>query len=415
MLNIIGPALIYILTPLGLGISIYALVKNPYQWRKYVPIIILMIGVITYAYTPSAETDLTRYFDMSEAISHYNYIDAYDYFGKSWNFDRGLWLMITLMWIAGKIHAVHILPMISVMCVYGVASYITCDVAEIYQEEKRIPIILLAQMMILPYISITSNLRCVWAFSLIILAVYLDSVKKKHNIGVILLYILPLFIHSAAILIILLRIIAPLGKFIKIPFIALAVFFPQIMAWLSANISIIPSLGGYGSVISNAIVKADWYLNHTEDYDWAIHSANSRYQQINRFFLLVLAILICFVIWRYLSKDIKNELKGFESFVFLLSVMTIAFSWFVVGHLWRVSAATFVAFGSVGIPLLEKKSKSSVLNGIINIFPLFMLMGLALQLWNSQYSVNYLNWGADILLTNIYTILYDVIKGLLVA
>lgn len=404
-----------ILTPLCLGIAIYALTKNPFQWRKWLPVLIVMIGVITYAYTPTGETDLTRYFTWAEAVSQYRYIDAYSYFGKNWNFDSSLWVMVTLMWVAGKIKAVHILPMMAVMCVYGTAFYITCDVAEMHNSEKKIPIVMLMQVMILPYISITSNLRCVWAFSLIILAAYLDMVKKERNGGVMLLYVLPLFIHSAAIVILLLRLLAPLGRVIKILFVLVAAFFPQILAFLSANTGSIPNLGGYGSVIANAIVKADWYMNHTEDYDWAVHVANSRYQQINRIYLIVLAILVCFVIWRYLSNAVKKELKGFISFTFLLSIMTIAFSWFVVSHLWRFSAATFVAIGSVAIQILSEEKRTNFMRAIIKVSPLLMIIGLALQLWNSQYSINYLEWGADILLTNVYTIIFDVVKGLLLA
>ena len=96
--------------------------------------------------------------------------------------------------------------MIAGCIVYGVAFYITCDVAEEYNAQSTIPAVIAIQGCMLPFFSIISNVRNVTAFSLIVLAVYLDTVKKKRNPVVLILYILPVFIHSSAIILVLLRI-----------------------------------------------------------------------------------------------------------------------------------------------------------------------------------------------------------------
>ena len=58
-----------------------------------------------------------------------------------------------------------------------------------------------------PY-SIIGNVRCVLAYVLISFAIYRDLVQKKRNILTLLLFFLPIYLHSSAIIVVLIRFVS---------------------------------------------------------------------------------------------------------------------------------------------------------------------------------------------------------------
>ena len=403
-----------IFTPLCLGISALGIALNPKHWKSFLPLMVLSIGVLSYSYNPTVETDLTRYYQMSEMYSSMSLRQAliakFPYYVP--HVDNNLWIAIVFFWLIGRMGTVHLIPMLASIIVYGIAFYISCDIAEDYSCTQFIPYILLFQFCALPYVSILNNIRNVSAFALFVLAVYLDLVKRKRNIGVLLLYILPAFIHASVIVLIILRLITKISK--KIRNILLLVIFLRffyISIFIYNNFAFLKAKSGIGSMIWNAIFSANWYLTQMGNDEWANHVKNSTFQQINRLYFIIIAIIVLLLIVTR-SFHVEDKYDDFINFMFLLSVMTLAFAWFVNGHLWRLCSALMMIIAAIAIPLIMNHN-NMLGSVVINISWLIMILGLALQLWANKTSVNYLNWGENFLLNNIYVIIFETIRGLL--
>ena len=193
---LIAYILIFLSTPLVGGYAALGLKKCPSKWKKYFLFYVVTIFIISYSCTPLNECDLTRYFDMVEIVSKLKSIKAIIFFQND-----GLFIKNFIFWFIGKTGDYHLLPAFSNSIVYGVAGYITCSIASERKAEKYIPIIFVVQISMLPFFSITSNVRNICTISLVTLAVYLDLVKKKKSILICMLYILPCFIHSCGVII----------------------------------------------------------------------------------------------------------------------------------------------------------------------------------------------------------------------
>ena len=130
--------------------------------------------MLAYSYMPTTDSpDLVRYFNEVRVCSEMSLKQVLT------TQNDGQFIIYIAYWIIGKLGDVHLLPAISTSIVYGIALYIVCDSAEKYNIEKIIPYVLLCQLMILPFNSIVSNIRNICAFSMIILASYLNLIKEK--------------------------------------------------------------------------------------------------------------------------------------------------------------------------------------------------------------------------------------------
>ena len=253
---LLGSILIFFLTPM---MAIYAgvgLICSPKKWRKYLPFCILPIGIIAYCYNPLTSADLVRYIAMVEQCRDLTVYETFRYF------DDGLVVKNIIFWALSKLDDPHFLPALSSATVYGIAGYITCDTADIWHCERYIPLVLVCQSFLLPFFTITSNVRNICAFSLIILAVYLDTEKKKRNILVLALYIGPCFIHTSAWILVVLRMLVFLIKRFK-SWVLFSVFFLPVITNIMYQFRgrVLTRSTTINTIINQSIIKAYWYLN----------------------------------------------------------------------------------------------------------------------------------------------------------
>ena len=404
-------AFFLISTPLFFFYSILGINLYPARWKKYLPWLILAIGMFAYGVETKGELDLDRYFQTASKVGNLSFGDVFTYTGSQGDYE-GLWAILVVFWIAGRLGIVHILPMITACIVYGIAYYITCDVAAKYNSYGVIPRVIAIQTCILPFFSIVSNIRNVSAFSLIILAVYLDLVKKKRNLWVLCLYIIPVFIHSSAFILILLRIGLIIGEKARIFFLAIVCLIPSLINTLYAYMDSINIGGSLGAIIRTAIQKGYWYLNDKNDTSWARQVASSRYQQLNRLVMLLLAVAMICLIYFGLRNTLQDEYRKFTSYTFLLSIMTISCSWFTVPHYWRFSAASIVSAGPMLVTLFNEEKPAGNYIKISRIMMTgFALVGIPLQLWSIQYTIDLPASLENFVLNNFYSIIVQIFKG----
>lgn len=253
---------------------------------------------------------------------------------------------------------------------------------------------------------------------MIILAAYLDLVKHKRNIGVVALYIAPLFIHSATAVLLALRVLVFLGRKWMIASAVIVVFFPQIVTILFNIRSVFEKFGSIGTWISVSIWQLYIYIVDTGvstgTSDWATQVANSLYQKIQKAGMISFTILIVILILFYLNKRCDDRLKNFVKYELLICIATLAFAWVTTPAYWRFSCASCIAIAPVLFPcFLSNKGKSLFVRlfkySLLVYAPLFLVC----QIWASQYTTNAVDLIETFLTTNIFTIMGTIIYGVL--
>ena len=404
------------LTPLTLLYAVAGINISPKSWRKYMPWLIFALGMIAYGMQSKVEIDLDRYFQMADEIGRLPFLQIFNYEGNRGTYS-GMWVMQIIFWIAGRLQIVHILPFTTACIVYGITFYITCDVAEQYEACNIIPRIMAIQMSILPFFSIISNIRNVTAFALVILAVYLDTVKKKRNLIVLMLYVFPIFVHSAAIILLLLRIGLKFGTKAKVLWFSLVCILPIIIDTLYTYIDFFAFGGSFNAVIKTSILKGYWYLHDKDETAWARQVASSKYQLFNRTVMAAFAVVMIILICLGISRIAKDKYHLFITYEFLLSIVTLSCSWFTAPHYWRFTVASVIAAGAILVPLFSSSEslEKPWLFLLRKCLVLIAIIGIPLQLWPMQYSVDFQGWFENVLLNNIYVVIIQIIKGLFLA
>lgn len=343
------------LFPPALFLGLYYLIKIPTKWRSYLWIVVLALSLLAFSYVPAETTDLYRYRLIAERVSHLDFFDA-----VTNGFEEGLIIINLLFWIAGKTKAVGLLPAFSVAVVYGVAGYITCDTAEAFERQDRIPWTLFIQFLLLPFFNIILNVRNVAAFSLVLLAVYRDIIKRKLNVITIAIYLSACMIHISALSLILLRIIIPIAKRHLILVTLLAAFLSSGLTFLYNNVG----LFGNNNIFTRAIYEAYHYT--TDTYAQTGYGAFYRsywWNNVNFYVCMAFALITLITIvrkkFRFTNNDVgeysEDKHERMAAYVYMICVMIFASNVFNAPHYWRYAVALSVGIGyffiSYGIKL----------------------------------------------------------------
>ena len=194
-----------LIPPLGLPLGIVGLYFDRKSWKWYVFCLAYAFGASAYCYETTGTSDITRYFEYIEGIKKVSFSHILDY-GKYGAEGEALYVFNFICWIAGKLNDPHIVPFISVFLVYYLSFRIYCEIGNDYNIKARDMIWgVLFLVMALNFFSLVNNIRNVLAYIIVGYSVYLDCYKKKRNIMVLLLYVLPIFIHSSASVLIIIR------------------------------------------------------------------------------------------------------------------------------------------------------------------------------------------------------------------
>jgi len=399
--------LLWIFWPILLCVSFTGLKLSYHKWKKYLAFLIVSLFIVVYSFNPKVQMDLTVYFNQLEHIKYLSLKGMLEYF------DDGLFVKDFVFWIISKSGCKHLLPALSTTLVYGIAFYITCDTAKRYHSEKLILYVMLFQWIILPFTSLISNVRNVCSFSLIILAAYRDIVKGKTDFLTILLYFLPCFIHTSAVIIVMIRLSLFLIGKIRIIAITIIAMFPAIITFLYQNNIFSDSMGTVGKVLDTLIRQGYAYLNDTGLSEYAREIKNSIAQNIDKVMRIVIMLWMIYLMHLF-EKKVKGEDKKFWHFLFYICAMTIACGWITVPHYWRFASAAVVAGGSLFIPVLEQCRKQEnrwICKCLMVPIPMFLLWAAAFRIRNNYIMVDYSEWIRTALRTNVYTILFDIFKG----
>lgn len=329
------------LCPPMLLVSVFSIWKTPRYWRKYLWMLVLMMMTLGYAYIPINNSDLVRYYVILDRFKGYSLSQSFHVY------EDGMYIKNLLFWAISQTELYGVLPAVTVGTVYGVASYVTCSTAEKHDKEELIPVLLLLQFLLLPFYSIVNNVRNVMAFSFVVLAVYRDVELKKRNIATLILYIVPCFIHVAAVSLIILRFLVIVAKKHKYLVLALVFFLTNIIEILYRNIS----LFSFSNALRIGILRAYRYIS--DEYassTWGTTVANSTWHRLNMLLNILLAISVLTVIVLNKRRRADDQNIGgnsdFDYYIYLISLMTVSFLAFNAPHYWRYGVAISAMIGS---------------------------------------------------------------------
>lgn len=404
--------LIFSLAPPLLFFSIIFIRKDPYHWRRYIWMFVLLLMLLAYSFVPTPNADLSRYFAKLDTARLYSFKEAV--FGIKNGLYDGLYVINALFWIIAKTGCKGLLPAISAGVVYGISFYVTCDCAERYGKIDTLKWILPIQFFLLPYYNIINNVRNVMAFAIIIFALYRECVQKKKNAITYILYPVACFVHSFAIVAILIRILAGVIRKFRIIGITAVVFGLNIIELLYSNISIFAGI----PIVYNVIKKSHRYLSpEYGETEWAVRVTTETFYRAgfyaNILFGLAIVIFLGAVIRkqnsaRTLEKD-ESVLVNWEFWIGILVLSCIPFS---APYYWRYATLAAMCLGAVLIIIEPWSYKVWGMTRWLFWGGAISIAGL--QFYELLLRAMRTNWLEMFMLNNPYVIIIQIIRNLII-
>ncbi len=380
--------------------------------KKYIFPLGIIFGVFGYSMSHGITTekdDLLRYYDI---IQNFGNVE----FGQIIKDDIDmLYTRDLLFYIVNKTGKMNILPFIVGIITYSIVFYVLMDMIKNSKRKfKTSEIVMLGITsvgMVSAY-SIIGNVRCVLSYVLISFAVYRELVQKKKNLITLFLYIVPLGLHTSAIIIIIIRILSLLLKYLKKWAIIISLCLPQIINFAHTYLRNI-GLGSVGRLITNTIDKAYYYLYWNEG-GWATAIQNSISNKVTKISGSIFLILIIITINVIRNKQDEKEKKLIDmpmiNYLYFVSLFAFGCLTIKTGAFWRFYSvvALFSPVVLIQAYNIDEKFKK--------IFTIFVNYGLLMFIVNNIYQIRNL----DFMMTSInfikasgLRILIELIRGFL--
>lgn len=350
----------------------------PNYWKEGLLLYILTVFVISYCYQPAFGLDLYRYFQDLTSVQGMSLVSASQYFEEKYT--DNLYIRDFVFWLISNYFSFHVLPAISTSTVYGIGCYLIGDYAVRTEQTRLIGPLFLLMFLQLPFFGILVNLRNIWAFSLFILAAYRDLIQHKRNLLTLILYIFPYFLHSAVLMLILIRLLVPLARRITYLMPLFIFFLPGVVNLLNNHLSSVPSF------LIPIIQKASGYISSEGATEWTAQVASSTFFLIQK--IAMVTVAICMIILIFRNKDVFRKTSlSFLYFNLLIFVMVIACTIFPQPHYWRFYCAGILSLNVLTVSLFSKFSSLNNLSRFLLTFYSFSSVFMyVINFWNSLRS-----------------------------
>lgn len=370
---IIAIALSIICPPLGLIISLVALYKDFSNWKTYIFCIAWGLAVFAYCYEPTTASDLVRYYAYVKSLHGTSFAEALKIgqYGSD-----NLYSFVFVCWFVNLLGDIHLLPAISTFCIYFIGLYVTCRVGcDIEANTKSIFKYSILILMSISFYSIVNNVRNVWAFTLIGAAVFRDVYLKRRNVLTFFLYIAPIFLHTSAVVFIIIRLILIAPKKLKIAGSVLCFAVPLALNVLSTRLAGVSSSNIIIKILLSMIQSGNNYFEHTTNA-WSITVQNSGSERLARILFMTIAILMIVMYFAVVKNsrnkdknvlDVSNPLTAMIDFPFLACLLTLSCSTMVMPEYWRFVAIAILFGGTIYLSFSEN-SRISLFQNIQIVF-----------------------------------------------
>ena len=386
------------------------MVKAPRHWKQAIRIYVYSLFIIAFSYEfgDDSNSDLVRYFIQLEQLQGLSLKETAFYFND------GLFTEHILFWLIAQLRIPHLLPAVTTSIVYLIGAYITYDMAtEI--EIRECWKIIAAQLIIIPLFTVAANVRNIFSFSIVSLAIYRDLGKSKRNISTVILYLIGIFMHKTGIVLVLLRILVPICKKAIILTIGLVFSLPIVINFTYSHIYLIPFKGTIGSLLRRLVFSAYNYLLGAEGSGaiaaYAQRLESSLGNTANRIIIFSFSFgLFSLYLWKYFK---TKKLTDFQVYGYLTCVITLASHVIDTSAYWRFCCAESLVMAPVFLDLIENRLFSRRTTNYISFFVvLFFCLRFAIHtyrvkgIFTSPIIIN-------VLLTNAYTIFFQILRSVI--
>lgn len=380
---------------IGLIVGYYCLTERYFDWKSGVMCIALFMSAIAYSYHPTEPSDIVRYIEYAQNISKLSLPEALT---NSIHVDENLWVFSLVCWLIGKTGLFHLIPALSVFLVYYVSLSIMGKLGEdLKADRNEITLFIFFIILTTSLFSIVNNVRNVLSFVLVSYGIFRDVYEEKRNVGTLLCYVLPIFIHPSAIVIVLCRFIVPvIGRF-KVAGLAMCIFIKPIIDSLYQITSSMVSGSIAAQVIKEPVRKAYIYF-HDDHSSWGTTAQKSGSIRTAKMLHTILIIIICIYAiryTRYLKKRIAehcddkrdHKLIFLTDFCFVIGLMGLASVPMLTPSYWRFAATLFLLSSPVYLSIdIVKKNSAGNDRAVIVTFDLlkklmFVIMAACCALW----------------------------------
>ena len=342
-----------LIPPLGIPLGLMGIYSERDHWKEYAFIIALGFASFAYCYEALTASDIVRYFSYIEDIGQVSFHRMFTYgsYGAS-----GLFVFNAACWLAGRMGDPRIIPALSILIVYYLSIYMACRVSDTLQSKRRsLMISLLFILTALNFYALTNNVRNVLALVLIGYATFRDCYEGKRNAWTFLLYILPVFIHTSAILVLVLRLIILLSNKFKWIGLGVAVLVHPMLMFLhpyTRNMK-----GRFLSYVGNAVNKAyNYYTDSHSSWGQAVQASGS--EKAFKILYLAIGILLGAVILLILTRKaslVSRSADRVLSIIYYIDLVMVLCIPILMPVYWRFSASV-IALSGGGLLMCERFS-----------------------------------------------------------
>ncbi|MBO5259722.1 MAG: EpsG family protein [Agathobacter sp.] len=290
------------------------------HWKLYAFLFAAFFGAIAYNYVPIIESDLTRYIAEAGKMQGKTLLSVM-IADTERLFVKDIWF-----WLIAQIGDYQLIPAISTFVVYYTGAYIAGYMAYSGGMEKVIHWQLMLLICALDLTIVVNYVRNICAFAIVILAFFKWRVENRQKLLAFFLIIMGIFIHSTAIVLVLVLLLLPVIR---------RCFWQFLIGFLLAGniINLLyQQLGGIGGnivfdIISGIIYKAYQYFNGMVATEWASQLNQSfTSQAIKIFYLFVItAIVVTYLVQRYNQKGRSNLAvhPDFSNYILMIGALSL--------------------------------------------------------------------------------------------
>lgn len=398
---------------LGAFYALLGFIRSPYKWRSYLPFYVLFFFVLGYAYNTTTTSDLYRYLQMVDDCGRLPFSEVIKYFND------GLYVEHFLFWMAGHLRAPHLLPGLTTSIVYGVTGYITCDSCERNQNTDDILKILIIQILWLPLILIINNIRCVCAFALAVLSVYLHYYKRRKLLIEVILWICGILFHWSTLIILILFLLTPLLKRVKILTVLLVFFLAPLIEFSYTIRERFNVFGSFiGGRIINAIEMAHVYLHDTGYSRWSQMVQTSMTYRLQRYTTMLCTIVFLILILiisrrKYEENNLEYQDRSFSSFAFLIGILVLSCNVITTPQYWRFAVALSISSGQVISKIMYRlKCKRDILLRIMTTALIITILAFFFVIIReTSWQFNFGEYLQNIILSGPLRVIFDMVTS----
>ena len=285
-------------------------------------------------------------------------------------------LFSIISWVIAKTGDFHLLPALSVFIIYYIGLYVTCRLCDREESDNsNVLKYIFFMIMALNFYGLVNNIRNVLAFCIMGYATFRDVYDEKRNIWTLLLYVAPVFIHEAAIAMLLIRLLIGRSKKVKIASLIGVVSIKQITLLLYKYVYLFSSKNIIISVIRRFILRMYQYIMDTSSV-WGTIVQNSTQERLTKIVYISMAVLFCIMCFYSFTNPKYNSNKKMIELLFNLSLFVMACTPMRMPEYWRFASAMIVFSGVLFVVVLGNKKYDKLI-----LFFLYSLAVLAMLFW----------------------------------